>query len=127
MHSSTLDELHTALLTLHKSLLEYQKKQHEAQHGAIPNPHVYLDLVMNHESFQWLRELSAIIVAVDEPSIRTEPIAATAEEIVELQQRIKSLLTSNAEGGEFTTKYIAAVKADSDVATAGGATLQLLS
>lgn len=74
-----LKNLSRAFLRLHKTLLEGAKVEYEAVNGKIPNPNVYLSLVLDDPHFAWLRKISALIALIDEAaSVRrpaTEPEA----------------------------------------------------
>ncbi len=59
-------ETFKALLDLHKLLLEKQKGAYEKKYGEIGNTNQYFQLVVSHEDFEWLRQLSVLIAAFDE-------------------------------------------------------------
>ena len=54
------------LLDLHKLLLDRERAVYEREHGRVGSPNAYLGLVLGHEQFEWLRQLSGMIVEVDE-------------------------------------------------------------
>ena len=69
MDRTTIDRLHGRLLELHKLLLDATRADYEREHGRIPNPGAYLQLVIQHERFAWLRPLSGILVEIDDPEL----------------------------------------------------------
>src|SRR5207342_2724549 len=61
-----LKTLRDGLLILHKSLLELERAVYERDVAPITSTGQYLNLVLEDPAFQWLRELSAFIVIIDE-------------------------------------------------------------
>lgn len=121
---SRLSGLHRALLALHKSLLEVERKQYEAVYGRIPNPHEYLKIVMSHPSFDWLRTLSGLIVSIDEFESAKEPTGGKTEE--ELIATVTTLTALNEQADAFARKYYNAFQSSPDVAHAHGEVMQAL-
>ncbi len=100
--------IRTALLRLHKTLLELERDAYERAHGKISNSYEYLNLVMQNPSFAWLRHLSELIVQIDEAlDARERPSEATANALI---QQSRLLLTPNEAGAEFQRKYYASVQ-----------------
>ncbi len=62
-------DLHSTLLELHTHLLDVTKAQYESEHGAVGGPGDYLQLVIGHESFAWLRPLSLLLVELDDEDV----------------------------------------------------------
>lgn len=54
------------LIKLHKELIERQFQKYEKAQGRIEQSGTKLDLLLNHQSFQWLRPLSALIANIDD-------------------------------------------------------------
>lgn len=121
MSSSTLNQLHAALLELHKALLDFEKGKYEAVYGKITSPYQYLDLVIKHPAFAWLRTLSEAIVSTD--GLDRDDVRKQDEEI---KTSIKQLLDlTNTE--EFGQKYNTALDQSADVAYAHAKVMRLLS
>ncbi|QQR60910.1 hypothetical protein IPH19_00345 [Candidatus Uhrbacteria bacterium] len=74
------DLLRSALLSLHKTLIDQAKQSYESTHGPIVGPAALFRLVVEEPSFQWFRPLSETIVAIDEALENNPP--ATHEAIV---------------------------------------------
>ena len=74
-----LKEIRDGLLTLHKSLLDIERATYERDIARIATTGLYLDLVLNDPAFQWLRQLSELIVLIDETMARKEPLATPEE------------------------------------------------
>lgn len=68
-----LGQLRPALMTLHKTLMEAERANYEALNGPIANRGEYLQLVLGHENFSWLRPISQFIVEVDELLLSKRP------------------------------------------------------
>jgi hypothetical protein len=111
-----LREVRTALLRLHKILLEHERDSYERANGKIGNSYEYLNLVMHDPSFAWLRHLSELIVQIDELLDAKEGASeGTASALLE-QSRL--LLTPNEVGPEFQRKYFSSVQESPDVVLA---------
>jgi hypothetical protein len=116
--------LHGALLRLHKALLDSERTAYEEVHGRIPSPGAFLQLVINDEWFAWLRELSELIVQIDEKTDRKyEPQDAEASQLFE---QTRALLTPDENGQGFAKRYFEAMQRDSAVVVQHAAVLELL-
>ena len=103
-----LTQVRTVLLRLHKTLLDFERAAYERAHDKIANSYAFLQLVMSDPWFAWLRQLSELIVEMDELLAAKEiPRDATA---VALIQQASILLTPSETGSEFQKKYFAAVQ-----------------
>src|SRR5437879_668213 len=88
-----LRELRTKLLHLHKTLLEMERADFERVSGRLTGGEL-LQLVINHPQFAWLRQISALVVQIDETLDADEP--ATPDEVQNLLGQTRSLFTSSA-------------------------------
>ena len=99
-----LKTLRDGLLRLHKSLLELERAAYERDVAPITTTGQYLNLVLDDPAFQWLRELSAFIVMIDEAlAQKTPPI--TGEDAERLIAQGRGLLSPSEEGIGFARKY----------------------
>lgn len=111
-----LSKVRTALLRLHKTLLDFERQGYERERGKIENSYAFLQLVMSDPWFAWLRQLSELIVEMDELLAAKEtPNEDTA---VALIQNAKLLLTPMESGNEFQRKYFAAMQESPEVVVA---------
>lgn len=111
-----LTKIRTTLLRLHKTLLDFEREGYERGHGKIGNSYEFLKLVMSDPWFAWLRQLSELIVEMDELLASKEtPKEATALALIE-QTRI--LLTPSESGSEFQKKYFDAMQGSPEVVLA---------
>ncbi|XGV95519.1 MAG: hypothetical protein ACAF41_22590 [Leptolyngbya sp. BL-A-14] len=110
-----LNELRLKLLRLHKLLMEMEQSSYEQQQGKVSKGQL-LQLLIGHEQFAWLHQLSEIIVQIDELLDADEP--ATAEAIAAFLADVRALLTPDVAGTSFAMKYDAAFQSNPDVVLA---------
>lgn len=102
-----LQQLHAALLRLHKILLDDERAAYERDHGRVA-PAEMLQLVIGDAQFAWLRRISELIAQIDELTESTEPDAASRAH--DLLARIHALLLTPNPEDEFGRKYTAALQ-----------------
>jgi hypothetical protein len=113
---TNLQAIRLRLLELHKVLLDHVRAAYERENGMIGSPGEYLQLVLNHEQFAWLRTLSGLIVEFDElvsPRTKTGPEDAAA-----LVTSTRGFLVLNENGTDYQQKYWAAIQESPDVVIA---------
>ena len=83
-----LTELRRLLLHLHKTLIDWQRTDHERLNGRLQTTQL-LQVIFNDPAFAWLRTMSGLIVRIDEaleakpPEVsETGPLVAQARELV---------------------------------------------
>ena len=103
-------ELRDAALELHKALLDAQRVRHERDYGRVESPRGFLELVLHHPSFEWLRALSALIARLDAAIDDGEEGAVPAIEGV-----MRSLVEPRGRNRAFTAPYWVLVEAVPDV------------
>ena len=123
MNIHTLTHVRDSLLALHTALLEYQKEQYEQDNTRIASPSQYFQIVTTSPTFAWLRELSELIVSLDE--LCDEPTAVDERKAMELIAYTKKLLDASS-NTEFGTKYQKALHSSPAVALKHGAVSMLL-
>lgn len=101
-----LKKIRSSLLHLHKILLEMERADFERDFGRL-NSGELLQLLINHAQFAWLRQISALVVQIDETLDAEEP--ATPDEAQSLLDQTRSLLASS-EDEVFKAKYQAALQ-----------------
>lgn len=102
-----LQQLHTALLDLHKILLDDERAAYEREHGRVA-PAKMLQLVIGDPQFAWLRRISEFIVQIDEVIESEEPDAASRAGA--LLAQIRALLLAPNPEDEFGRNYTAALQ-----------------
>jgi hypothetical protein len=110
--SAEMDRLSRALLRLHKRLLDGERAAYEQMHGPIASNGAFLQLLLGHEWFAWLRQLSGLMAALDELAESKDPNACDA--IVEPMASLRRLLMPSETGGDFGRKYYKALQRDPD-------------
>jgi hypothetical protein len=121
--SQKLREVRSALLRLHKTLLDFERESYERAHGRINNSYEFLNLVMHNPWFAWLRHLSELIVQIDELLDAQDANESASAALIE-QSRL--LLTPSEAGDEFQRKYFASVQQSPEVVLAHGDFAKLL-
>lgn len=111
-----LTRIRSSLLRLHKILLNFEREGYERGHERIANSYAFLQLVMSDPWFAWLRQLSELIVEMDELLAAKEtPRESTAMALI---QQLRLMLTSSELGTEFQKKYFAAMQQSPEVVLA---------
>jgi hypothetical protein len=117
LDSSTLQrlrEVRRLLLRLHKALLDSERNVYEQVYGRIQSNGEFLSLVIGHEWFNWLHQISQLIVRIDEVLFSKEPI--TSEQPDVLLSQTKNLLQPNNEGTDLEQRYFHAIQRDPNIA-----------
>ena len=118
MQKEQWTEFRNELLKLHKVLLDFEKNRYEGQHGKINSPQVLLGLVMDSPAFAWLRQMSELIVAIDELLESKEGISP--EKFKDMLIYSKKLLQPKTDGNNFEKNYYQAIHQDPSAALAHG-------
>lgn len=98
-----LRDLRPVLLNFHKALMEAEKANYEASFGPITSKGEYLQLVLGHEQFSWLRPISQFIVQVDEVLMAREP--QPVEKAVALLAAARHLLHDSETGQTLQQRW----------------------
>jgi catechol 2,3-dioxygenase len=119
-----LNELRTALLALHKALLDDAKGAYELDRGRISSTGALLQLVIHDPWFAWLHQVSEIVVRIDEIIVAD---AKTGEaDARTLLEQIDRLLVPSETGDTFARRYFEALQRQPAVVLAHGAVKKLL-
>src|SRR5262245_63759241 len=82
--------LRLALLALHKTLIDTERRRYERDHGRIESPQMALRLVLEAPAFQWLHPLAELIVQMDERLAEDGAIGVSESEA--FVDRVRNLL-----------------------------------
>lgn len=85
----------TALLDLHKILVDAELLRYAAAHGPVNGPHHALKLLSDDPWFQWLRPMLVLVVQMDERLAADAPLAES--ELQAFQTETRALLQPAAE------------------------------
>ena len=120
---SHVDQLRDVLLRLHKALLEDERVSYERVYGRIATNGEFLQLVLGHAWFAWLRPLSRLIAQLDELEVEgTLP----STEITAFMASVRALITPAEVGTGFGKHYYDALQRTPDVVLAHAAVRALL-
>ena len=85
---STLRELNTVSLQLHRELIATTRRTYEEAHGPVANPYALFALVTDDPAFAWLRPMSGLLVKIsdllDQPVILPDEAGAIRAEMAAL-------------------------------------------
>jgi hypothetical protein len=119
-----LTDLRNGLLRLHKTLLDSERAVYERDIARIESPGQFLSLVMDDPWFAYLRELSMLMVQIDERLDEEQPPAAGDATLY--LDRARAMLVPAEFGQGFGKRYFEALQRDPDVVLAHAATTRLI-
>ncbi|MCO5223989.1 MAG: hypothetical protein M9953_01510 [Thermomicrobiales bacterium] len=119
-----LDAIASSLRSLHKLLLDREKRIYEKDNGRLDNPYQLLNLAMNDPQFAWLRALSGEMAHLDD--VRLDRNGITPESVRLLGTRLRALVDTNENPTEFQQQYNVARDEDPDIMLAHGALMRSL-
>lgn len=109
-----MSELRPALLDLHRAIITFERELYERRSGEV-NAAAFLRVLVEDESYAWLRPLSALIVRMDDE----EAEAVTAEEV-------RALLRPDSTGTPLQQRYAWLMDLSPEVAYAHGTVMRAL-
>jgi hypothetical protein len=122
----SLKQLRQGLLSLHKLLLDLERRDYERARGRISNSYEFLQLVLKDPWFDWLHRLSELIVQIDEALDVHSETPATETDAGALMERAKTLLAPAETGSEFQKNYFLALQQSPDVVLLHSEVMRLL-
>jgi len=108
--------LRNGLLKLHKELLDSERSIYERDVARITSPGQFLRLLLEDPYFEWLRELSQLVVLIDETIEWEEP--ATFADADRLIAQARVLVAPSDQGSGFARSYYEAMQRDPAVVMA---------
>jgi len=123
--AETLTHLRNALLKLHKTLLDSERAIYERDVQRISTPGEFLGLVIDDPWFAYLRQLSRLVVEIDE-RIDDREVPVTGEDASAYLVRARALLMPAEHGQGFERRYYEAMQRDPNVVLAHAATTRLI-
>lgn len=104
--------LRVALLKIHKSLLELERREYEKTHGKVSAGELFR-LVIDNAQFAWLHNISEFVVRIDELLAGETPVTdADSASSIALARK---MFTPAEDGDAFQKKYFAAIQNDAEV------------
>ncbi len=104
-----LISLRLALLRLHKTLLEMERREYEREHGHVNSGELFR-LVVDHAQFAWLHNISEFVVRIDETLAAKEPV--TPEYTSVAFSLARKMFVPAESGDGFQKKYFDAIQRD---------------
>ena len=101
------------LLTLHKSLIDFERGRYENLHGRL-NASQFLNLLLENEDFAWLRKFSMLIVEIDEMFDLKDGIPN--EMVMTNLSKMRQLVSMDDPDENFRAKYKSGVENDPESA-----------
>lgn len=103
----------SALLRLHKALLDDERFVYEAVHGPVESPYEMLRIAMSDPQFAWLGKVLSLVARLDEAS---EPRSRSSEkELQALLAETRALLNLETQDRMFIESYQKALRRSEDV------------
>ena len=104
--------LRLGLLRLHKVLLDMERREYERQHGQVNTGELFR-LVIDHEQFAWLHNISEFVVRIDESLAGEEPVTeAYTRSSISLARK---MFAPSESGDAFQKRYFDAIQKDPEV------------
>lgn len=101
--------LREALLHLHKSLLEMERREYEKQHGKVTAGELFR-LVVDDARFAWLHNISEFVVRIDENLASDKGV--TEEDSRGSLLLARKIFTPTESGDSFQKRYFDAIQKD---------------
>ena len=110
-----LELLRGKLFALHKTLVDLERITYERIHGKVPSGQ-FLNALLTDQRFSWLRKISELVVWIDE--ILDPKELTAAEELQNVFNQARKLLTPAELGTEFEQRYLDSLQRNPDVVMA---------
>jgi len=120
-----LGKLRDLLLQQHKLLLDRERVAYEKIHQPISGPGALLTLVIGDPHFAWLKQISTLVVGIDEALSRNSKATQQMADLLTAQAR--ELMRPRAEGSDFHSRYYEALQKSPDIVILQSRIAQLLS
>ena len=104
-----LVQLRLSLLRLHKELLDMERRDYERLHGKVNTGELFR-LVIDHEQFAWLHNISEFVVRIDESLAAETPV--TAEDTHNAIMLARNMFSPSESGDAFQKRYFNAIQRD---------------
>jgi len=101
--------LRVTLLRLHKTLLDMERREYERTNGHVSTGELFR-LVIDHEQFAWLHNLSEFVVRLDEALAGEEPVNEKDTHSAIVMAR--KMFAPSESGDAFQKRYFDAIQRD---------------
>ncbi len=108
-----LRKLRDLLLEQHKLLLDRERAAYEKANGPIAGPGPFLGLVLEDPHFAWLKQISTLVVEIDEA---LSPRSKAGQPVADaLAAQAREIMRPREAGTDFQMRYYRAVQESPDV------------
>ena len=101
------------MLEQHKLLLDRERVRYELTNGPIGGPGPFLTLVIGDPYFAWLKQISSLVVEIDEALSRRS--TAGQPEGDALVAQVSELMRPREVGTDFQVRYYQAIQESADI------------
>jgi hypothetical protein len=108
-----LGNLRNLLLEQHKLLLDRERAAYEKVNGPVAGPGPFLALVLGDPHFAWLKEISTLVVEIDEALSRRSTAGQPVAEA--LTDQAREVMRPREAGTDFQIRYYNAVQESPDI------------
>ena len=108
-----LGNLRNLLLEQPKLLLDRERAPHEGPNGPVGGPGPFLTLVLGHPHFAWLKQISSLVVDIDEALSRRSTAGQSVAD--GLLERAVATMKPREVGSDFQSRYFQAVQESPDI------------
>jgi hypothetical protein len=108
-----LGKLRELLLEQHKLLLDRERAEYEKANGPIAGTGAFLTLVLGDPHFAWLKQISTLIVEIDETLARRSKAEQPVAEALTAQAH--AMMKPREQGTDFQVRYYHAVQGSPDI------------
>jgi hypothetical protein len=119
-----LTGLRRALLPLHKTLLEWERKTYEREHGRKMGGGELLQIITTAPQFAWLHPISGLIVRIDQALDEEAPDTPVDVDAIITQAR--RLVAPDQTEKPYAERYLTALQEVPDVVVAHGKVTAIL-
>ena len=108
-----LGNLRNLLLEQHKLLLDRERAEYEKTNGPVGGPGPFLALVIGDPHFAWLKQVSTLVVEIDEALSRRSKAGQPEADALTAQAR--EIMRPREHGTDFQVRYYNAVQESPDI------------
>jgi hypothetical protein len=101
--------LRLLLLRLHKTLLDMERREYERANGRVSVGELFR-LVIDHQQFAWLHNISEFVVRLDETLAGDDPVVP--EDVHTAIALARKMFAPSESGDAFQKKYFDAIQSD---------------
>lgn len=120
----SLRQLRDRLIRLHRTLLDAERAAYERAYGPVRSNNEWLQLVLSHEHFNWLRAFSGLIVRIDTWIASNDAPASEGDALWIEVERITAIDASSTD--ESRLRYREALDRSAEAAVAHAQIRQML-